>query len=43
LSGIQDANLAQAITQMQQSQTQETAALQARAQLPKTSLFDYLA
>ena len=43
LSGIQDANLAQSITQMQQSQTQETAALQARAQLPKTSLFDYLA
>jgi flagellar hook-associated protein 3 FlgL len=43
LSGVEDANLAQAITQMQQSQTEETAALQARAQLPKTSLFDYLA
>ena len=43
LSGIQDADLTQSITEMQQAQTQQTAALTARAQLPKTSLFDYLA
>jgi len=42
LSGIEDADLAQAITEMQQAQTQQTAALAARAQLPKTSLFDFL-
>jgi len=43
LSGIQDADLTQSITEMQQAQTQETAALTARAQLPQKSLFDYLA
>ncbi len=42
MSGIEDADLAQAITEMQQAQTQQTAALTARAQLPKTSLFDFL-
>jgi flagellin-like hook-associated protein FlgL len=42
LSNIQDADLAQAVTLMQQAQTQQTAALTARAQLPKTSLFDFL-
>jgi flagellar hook-associated protein 3 FlgL len=42
LSGIQDADLTQSITEMQQAQTQQTAALTARAQLPKTSLFDFL-
>jgi flagellar hook-associated protein 3 FlgL len=42
LSGIQDADLTQAITEMQQAQTQETAALASRAKLPRTSLFDYL-
>ena len=42
LSGIQDADLAQVITEMQQAQTQQTAALTARAQLPKTSLFNFL-
>jgi flagellar hook-associated protein 3 FlgL len=42
LSGIQDADLAQAITEMQQASTQQTAALSARAKLPKTSLFDFL-
>jgi flagellin-like hook-associated protein FlgL len=42
LSGIQDADLAQAITEMQQAQTQQTAALTARGQLPKTSLFNFL-
>jgi flagellar hook-associated protein 3 FlgL len=42
LSNIQDADMSKAITQMQQAQTDQTAALTARAQLPKTSLFDYL-
>jgi flagellar hook-associated protein 3 FlgL len=42
LSGIQDADLTQAITEMQQASTQQTAALSARAKLPKTSLFDFL-
>jgi flagellar hook-associated protein 3 FlgL len=42
LSNIQDADLAQAVTLLQQAQTQQTAALTARAQLPKTSLFDFL-
>jgi flagellar hook-associated protein 3 FlgL len=43
LSGIQDADEAQAITELTQAQTQQQAALVSRAQLPKTSLFDYLA
>ena len=43
LSNIQDADLTQAITEMQQASTQQTAALGARAKLPKTSLFDFLA
>ena len=42
LSGIQDADLAAAITEMQQAQTEQTAALTSRAQLPRTSLFNYL-
>ena len=42
LSGIEDADLTEAITEMQQSVTQQTAALSSRAKLPKTSLFDYL-
>ena len=42
LSGIQDADLAQAITELQQAQTQQSAALASRAHLPRTSLFDYL-
>lgn len=43
LSDIQDADMSQAITELQQSQTQQQAALASRAKLPKTSLFDYLA
>ena len=43
LSGIQDANAAQAITEMTQAQTQLQAALQSEAQIPRTSLFDFLA
>ncbi len=42
LSDIQDADLAQAITEMQQAETQQSAALASRAHLPRTSLFDYL-
>ncbi len=42
LSGIQDANAAQSITEMTQASTQLQAALQSEAQLPKTTLFDFL-
>ncbi|MBZ5591151.1 MAG: hypothetical protein LAP39_02875 [Acidobacteriia bacterium] len=42
LSDKQDADLTQAILELNQSQIQEQASLQARAQMPKTSLFDYL-
>jgi len=42
LSGIQDANEAEAITNMTQAQTQLQAALQSEAQLPRTTLFDFL-
>jgi len=42
LSGIQDANEAEDITNMTQAQTQLQAALQSEAQLPRTTLFDFL-
>jgi flagellar hook-associated protein 3 FlgL len=42
LSGIQDADEAAAITQLTEGQTAQQAALVSRAQLPKTSLFDYI-
>ena len=42
LSGIQDADLAQSIIELNQAQTEQQAALQSRARLPRTSLFDYL-
>jgi len=42
LSGVQDANEAEDITNMTQAQTQLQAALQSEAQLPKTTLFDFL-
>ncbi|HVP46248.1 MAG TPA: flagellin [Bryobacteraceae bacterium] len=42
LSDKQDADLTQAITELNQTQIQEQATLQARAQMPRTSLFDYL-
>lgn len=42
LSGIQDANEAADITNMTQAQTQLQAALQSEAQLPRTTLFDFL-
>ena len=43
LSGIQDANEAQDITELTQAQTQLQAALESEAQLPQKTLFDYLA
>jgi len=43
LSGIQDADLTQAITEFQQAGISQQAALQSRAKLPHTSLFDFLA
>jgi flagellar hook-associated protein 3 FlgL len=42
ISGIQDADEAAAITQLTEGQTAQQAALVSRAQLPKTTLFDYL-
>jgi flagellar hook-associated protein 3 FlgL len=42
LSSLQDANEAADITNMTQAQTQLQAALQSEAQLPRTTLFDFL-
>jgi flagellar hook-associated protein 3 FlgL len=42
LSGIQDADLTQSITEFTQANTAEQAALSSRAKLPRGSLFDYL-
>jgi len=42
LSGIQDADLTQAITEFTQANTAEQAALSSRAKIPRGSLFDYL-
>jgi len=42
LSGVQDADEASAITNMTQAQTEMQAALQSEAQLPRTTLFDFL-
>ena len=43
LSGIQDADLTESITELNQAQIQQQAALTSRAKLPQTSLFDFLA
>jgi flagellin-like hook-associated protein FlgL len=43
LAGKQDADMAQAILDLTQAKTQEQATLTARAQMRKTSLFDFLA
>ena len=43
LSGIQDADETASITELTQAQTRLQAALESRAQVPRTSLFDYLA
>jgi flagellin-like hook-associated protein FlgL len=42
LSSKQDADMTQAITELTQSQIQQQASMQARAQMPRTSLFDFL-
>lgn len=42
LASDQDADMAQAATQLTQAQTQEQAALQAESMTPRTSLFNYL-
>jgi flagellar hook-associated protein 3 FlgL len=43
LSGIEDADETESITDLTQAQTQLQAALESRAQIPNKSLFDYLA
>ena len=43
ISGIEDADLTQSITELNQAQLQQQAALQSRAKIPRTTLFDYLA
>lgn len=42
LSGLQDADATQAITEFQQASIQQQAALASRAKIPRSSLFDYL-
>lgn len=43
ISNLQDADLSQAILTMTQDQTQQQAALQSEAKLPRSTLFDFLA
>jgi len=43
LSGIQDADETQSITQMTEAETNLQAAMVSRAQMPRTTLFDFLA
>jgi len=43
ISNLQDANLTESILNLTQDQTQEQAALQSEASLPRKTLFDYLA
>jgi len=42
IGNLDDADLTQAILDLTQSQTQQQAALQSRAMLPRTTLFDFL-
>ncbi len=42
LSSMEDADLTEAILEMTQAQTQQQAALESRARLPRSTLFDYL-
>jgi flagellar hook-associated protein 3 FlgL len=42
VSGIQDADLATAAIELTQAQIQQQASLQARAQIPRTTLFNFL-
>jgi flagellar hook-associated protein 3 FlgL len=43
ISGLQDADLTQSILSLTQAQTQQQAALQSEAKLPRSTLFDFLA
>jgi len=43
LSGIEDADLTKSATELNQAQLQQQAALQSRARIPRTTLFDFLA
>jgi flagellar hook-associated protein 3 FlgL len=43
LSGIEDADLTKSITELNQASLQQQTALQSRARIPRTTLFDYLA
>ena len=43
VSGLQDADVSQAILQLTQAQTQEQAAVQSEAQIPRQTLFNFLA
>jgi flagellar hook-associated protein 3 FlgL len=43
LSGIEDADLTKSATELNQASLQQQAALQSRARIPRTTLFDYLA
>ncbi len=43
ISGLEDTDMTSAILDMTQAQTEEQAALGAKAQMPKTTLFDFLA
>lgn len=42
ISNLEDADLTQAILELNQAGTQQQAALQSRAKIPRTTLFDYL-
>lgn len=42
ISSLQDADITQSITELQQAQLQETAAVEAESNIPRTTLFDYL-
>ncbi len=43
VSGLQDADVSQAILEMTQAQTQQQAAVQSEAQIPRQTLFNFLA
>jgi flagellar hook-associated protein 3 FlgL len=43
ISGLQDADISASILDMTQTETQQQAALQSKAQIPRSTLFDFLA
>ncbi len=43
VAGLQDADVTQAILELTQAQTQQQAAVQSEAQLPRQTLFNFLA